>query len=845
MNNRHMKHCSPNASTSFEILGDLRVTVQEEHNPYQLPLAELFAMAARRNKKRGFLFVSKLLGKHIPVRPHVALLAGNLLAAEVLRVGFAQQTAAWARLTEQMVSALRDHTQAEAVWRQVQQERLAVPEPALVIGFAETATGLGHAVFEALDGPVRYLHTSREEIVGLTPVLAFEEEHSHATAHRCYALDPAFFCGDEPVVLVDDEITTGKTALNIIRDLQAKHPRRRYVVAALLDWRSEADIARYRELEAELGVEIRTVALLKGRIDVAGSPVETAEQTVQQADQTTGQPHVLEKVLVDLKPFGLAHVFSKCATTGDINHAPYLQATGRFGMTTADRARAEEGIATVGQQLRQLRRGARVLCLGTGEFMYLPMRLAGELGDDVVYMSTTRSPIHPCDRDGYAIRCGWAYPSPDDPSITHHVYNTLPGAFDELFVFLERDWPPARLQPMLDTLTSLGIPRVHLVVCATEAARLPEIPAPTPIGSYAPDDVVFLLTDLSAVMQETGTEDREEAIQSGGQHYSEMLPIEYRPTAAYLSLYREMLGRTARQVALAVGTVAELILDKRGSHLVLASLARAGTPAGILIKRWLKQMHDLTVPHYSLSIIRGKGVDRNALLYIRQQHAHAAVQFVDGWTGKGAITQVLQASLQALQEEHGLRFDPDLAVLADPGHCAVTYGTRDDFLIPSACLNATVSGLVSRTVQRDDLLGPLDFHGAKWYREWAADDLSLPFVEAVAAHFAEVRAEALARAAFLQNKQPVATWAGRRDIALLQERYGLHDANLIKPGVGETTRVLLRRVPWKLLVQRMDNPDVQHLLLLAEERGVPVEEVPTLTYASCGLIRPRRGGDGT
>ena len=47
-----------------------------------------------------------------------------------------------------------------------------------------------------------------------------------------------------------------------------------------------------------------------------------------------------------------------------------------------------------------------------------------------------------------------------------------------------------------------------------------------------------------------------------------------------------------------------------------------------------------------------------------------------------------------------------LAVLADPGVCAPILGTRDDFLIPSACLNSTVSGLVSRTVLRDDLIGP-------------------------------------------------------------------------------------------------------------------------------------------
>ena len=45
-----------------------------------------------------------------------------------------------------------------------------------------------------------------------------------------------------------------------------------------------------------------------------------------------------------------------------------------------------------------------------------------------------------------------------------------------------------------------------------------------------------------------------------------------------------------------------------------------------------------------------------------------------------------------------------MAVLADPGYCTSIYGTREDFLIPSACLNATVSGLISRTVLNDTFI---------------------------------------------------------------------------------------------------------------------------------------------
>ncbi|TCP57927.1 RNA binding Pelota-like protein [Tumebacillus sp. BK434] len=364
--------------------------------------------------------------------------------------------------------------------------------------------------------------------------------------------------------------------------------------------------------------------------------------------------------------------------------------------------------------------------------------------------------------------------------------------------------------------------------------------APQPMGSYAPDDVTFLLKNLQNVALETSTEDREEAIQ-GGVHYSEMLPVEYRPTPEYLDLFHETLRQTAEKVALAAGTAAELIVRKRGTKVVLASLARAGTPAGILIKRYLQQVYGISLPHYSISIIRGRGIDENAILYILQTHSDCEIQFVDGWTGKGAIAQVLAESCADFAKRHHIELNSDLAVLADPGACTETFGTREDFLIPSACLNSTVSGLISRTVLREDLIGPDDFHGAKYYEEWAGEDVSRLFVDTVSRHFPAIAEAARRQADQHQSVQVEASWRGLHEIRRLQAQFGIDDINLVKPGVGETTRVLLRRVPWKILVDSLDNPNLKHILLLAADRQVPVEVSPELSYSCCGLIRSRKG----
>ncbi len=372
------------------------------------------------------------------------------------------------------------------------------------------------------------------------------------------------------------------------------------------------------------------------------------------------------------------------------------------------------------------------------------------------------------------------------------------------------------------------------------------MPLPEPLrgpafSSYDPDEVGWLLQDLSSITLEAPTEEREEAIQAGGAHYAESLPVEYQPSEQYQALFHSALETSAGRIARAVGTVTETVLAERSARPVLVSLARAGTPVGVLMRRWALHAHGLDLPHYAVSIVRGRGIDTTALRWLAAHHDPADVVFVDGWTGKGAITRELG---QAVRDFPG--FDPRIAVLADPGGCVDTYGTRDDFLIPSACLNSTVSGLISRTVLRDDLVGPDDFHGAKFYRDLAEADLSRVLIDTVAARFDEVAEQVAPDVKELAAADRTPTWAGWAAVERISEAYGIHDVNLVKPGVGETTRVLLRRVPWKILARRGAGTDLDHVRLLAEQRGVPVEEVDELPYTCVGLIHPRftRGATG-
>lgn len=343
-------------------------------------------------------------------------------------------------------------------------------------------------------------------------------------------------------------------------------------------------------------------------------------------------------------------------------------------------------------------------------------------------------------------------------------------------------------------------------------------------SSYKESDVIFLLKDITGMVNPQPTEEREKLIQAG-KHYCEMLPIEYVPSEKYMEIYKEVLERYSLQTAQAVGRLSDIIIEKRGENIVLVSLARAGTPAGILVKHYIKQKYRLDIPHYSISIIRGRGIDKNAMKYLLQRYQPGQLLFVDGWIGKGAISDELKKDLK---EYPGIV--PDIAVIADPANITELCGTHEDILIASSCLNSTVSGLISRTFLRNDIIGINDFHGAVYYEELEKSDLSYEFINTIESKFN------FDNTIIKQNK---IFGYGIDEVNIIANNFNITDINLIKPGIGETTRVLLRRVPWKVLAdgKYINNNELTHILKLAKEKNIPVETYPMKHYKCCGIIR--------
>lgn len=382
-------------------LGHLAADVLGAHWEVSGPAApaDLTGLALRNNPRRAQLIVSRVLAKHIPARPSAVLDASADLAAQV--------------------------------------QAACGTDDVLVMGFCETATGLGHAVAAHLGADV--VATTRRPQHAV--VLGFEEPHSHATSHVLAPSDPDLLTRAAVVVLVDDELSTGTTVLNTIEAFQALRLRSHYVVATLTDVRTEEARAAFEQRADELGVVVDVVSLLSGSLHVA------SDATFRVTEALPGL------VKVAPTPLGTAST----AVTQASWRAPLDSAA---GLTDWDAYR--DDLAALARQVEGLFVKDRVLVVGDEELIGLPVDLAAHLenrGLDVSVQSTTRSPVHALDHPGYAIRRTLTFPALTDPeraSFLHNVTDPLVASDDEVpydHVLVVATTPVEVDHPLLTQLT--------------------------------------------------------------------------------------------------------------------------------------------------------------------------------------------------------------------------------------------------------------------------------------------------------------------------------------------------------------------------------------------------------
>jgi len=397
---------------------NLKISVDIKENRYDIPCEFLFSMAARKNLKREFLFVSKVIGKHLPMNP----LALNLIGAILARGWLEERENIFLEETQVLVDAF-NYVQSREIKEaleplkielalEILKNPIKLAHKTLFIGFAETATGLAQAVFNSFSNAT-YIHTTREDIKNIPVSLLFKEEHSHAMQHKLYPLNSDIFNQHQDIVLIDDELTTGKTAINLINKIKGNS----FGIISLLDFREKEQECSFENCKVK---NIKFCSLIKGSIKL----------------EKTGKLDVEDKMdsFLIKKPVDYKQVIINEGNFID----GYLMETGRFGCTSKMHLEFMLKIKGMAENLKKLRIAGNCLCLGTEEFIYIPCAISFEMGSKISFQSTTRSPVYAKDLKNYAINNKVTFNTSYDVETPKYLYNIPKGLYEQVFMFSEK-----------------------------------------------------------------------------------------------------------------------------------------------------------------------------------------------------------------------------------------------------------------------------------------------------------------------------------------------------------------------------------------------------------------------
>lgn len=426
-----------NWDKKYSIDKNLEISVFVDRNTYNINPEFLFNMAARKNLKREFLFVSKVIGKHLPMEPLNLELIGALLARSWLEKREKKLMLDTDILVETFKTIQSGNKISLDEVREILDEPIALEHKTLFIGFAETATGLAQAVFNSFSNAA-YIHTTREAIETIDSSVLFREEHSHAVDHELYPLESEFLNNYEDIVLVDDELTTGNTALNLIKKLNGTS----FGILSILDWREKEAVELYENYKDK---KLRVCYLMKGHIIQNKVGEIVAEDHIAKIDEIAEGNY--KEVI-----FGEGTFLEG-----------YLMESGRFGLTSRQHQGFKKRLFKMSKEIEQYRVTGNCLCLGSEEFIYIPCAISKNMGDNVYFQSSTRSPIYAKNMEYYAIKDKVTFKTSGDELTPKFLYNIPNNFYSQAFMFTEKPLSKEKKKEFFNIFKFYGIDNIVFV----------------------------------------------------------------------------------------------------------------------------------------------------------------------------------------------------------------------------------------------------------------------------------------------------------------------------------------------------------------------------------------------
>lgn len=394
----------------YNILDKLKINLTVTENTHSLDPEALFQVGARINPKRSFLFISKIIGKHLRINPDNMFVSGKLLGLLYYKKMYkTEEFDCLIHNYASYINGLCDYKPAGSI---------SLPKKTLFIGFAETATGIASSVFSLFGENAFFICTTRENSTNFRDKIEFLEEHSHAADQIC-RISKEELDVFEDIVLIDDELTTGNTNLNIISRLNEISPGKKYMLISILDWRNEENLKKYKIFSKNNSLEIDSVSLIKGNINLK-------ENFVFLKDETDKKPVCVEEKYSLRTEITEIKINSKNLDSKRIVNHDYILEINKEAESISEYINNSFDIS-----------GSVII--GSGEFIYFPAVICKYLSvlnkSELKYQSFSRSPVLKSFDTDYPVNYKISF---DIDNISYYLYNIDDSVKNALIIFDKR-----------------------------------------------------------------------------------------------------------------------------------------------------------------------------------------------------------------------------------------------------------------------------------------------------------------------------------------------------------------------------------------------------------------------
>jgi len=402
----------------YVLMGILEQNISLTENKYDFKLSDLVLMGYTPKKERIFYLLNKLVGNHLEIKPNIIRATGYILADLVYNKNNFNDKL----LAEYIKGNITDENLINSEF----EKHIEAEENLFIIGLSESATAIGMATAGAIKDSY-YISTSRENPIQMDSLFEFHEEHFSITSHKCYLRNINKFKNADRIVIVEDEITTGNTLLNLVKSIKDLTNAKNFTLVSILNFSDDVLKNNIKKFHDLYGITIEVNSILYGKLNYEALNTSlldfnnNSEDTITQTT-TIKEMDIFEKTIYPL-------------TNG--KSMQFSNNSGTFGISFNEIRNIENQAKELAEKINDNNNG-KILVIGHGENMYLPSRIAYHINKNSMFKSTTKSFILAFNGENYPIHQRSKFSANDS---NYYLYNKnfIEEHYDKVYFIVDFD----------------------------------------------------------------------------------------------------------------------------------------------------------------------------------------------------------------------------------------------------------------------------------------------------------------------------------------------------------------------------------------------------------------------